>query len=449
MPEGSRSQILRANALFKRVLDPERMQAEARAAKFVQRQRIADASSIFWALVVTLGSQTTQYVSDVLRTLNYQRGWSLRYKPFWNRLSKPAFARFMRETFQRLCSELVVRVLQKQGKAGAFFSDIFIDDGTSFGLADGLQQVFPGRFTRLKPAAVELHARMSLFHDQMVSVKLAPDKEGERQFLPRPDQLAPRSLSLRDRGYLDLDYFHQLQQQETEAYVICRVRKSINPVVRSVQGVARSLARRWKGKRLADIPLAKLKDGAEFNVAFKRKDTMMELRLVLRKIPPNRRRGPKRPFKKRPPPRATWLYLLTNLPKDQFKTDDVLRLYRLRWQIELAFKDWKSYSSLRGLQSENPAIVEGLIWAALCAAFLKRVLAHWTQLVHHRPISTRITAQSGPYILPMMLDWVTHRALATKLARVFEYLAENSPRAHPQRDKKRPHEALGLVFALS
>jgi len=154
MPGGSRSQIFRANALFKRVLDPERMQANARAAKFVQRQRIADASSIFWALITTLGSQSTQYISDVLRMLNCQRGWSLRYKPFWNRLAKPAFARFMRETFQQLCSELVVRVLRKDAKAIASFSDIFIDDGCSLGLADGLQQVFPGRFTRLKPAAV-------------------------------------------------------------------------------------------------------------------------------------------------------------------------------------------------------------------------------------------------------------------------------------------------------
>jgi hypothetical protein len=124
----------------------------------------------------------------------------------------------------------------------------------------------------------------------------------------------------------------------------------------------------------------------------------------------------------------------------------VFNLYRLRWQIELAFKDWKAYSSLRALQSENPAIVEGLIWAAPCAAFLKRALAHWAQLVHRRAISTRISAQSGPHILPMMVDWVAHQTLATKLARVFQYLAENAPRAHPELDKKRPQDALGFVF---
>jgi hypothetical protein len=430
------------------VLDPERMQQEARAAKFVQRQRIADASSIFWALVVTLGGQTTQYLSDVLRTLNCQRGWTLRYKPFWNRLAKPAFARFMRETFQRLCSELVARVLQKKVRsAGAFFSDIFIDDGTSFGLADGLQEVFPSRFTRFKPAGVELHARMSLFRDQVVSVKLAPDKEGEPQFAPRPHQFLRRSLTLRDRGYLNINDFRELKK--TDAYLICRAKKCINPVVVRVWGVARSLARGWKGKRLADVPLSKLKHGAEFLVAFTREGETIELRLVLRRVPPNPRRGAKRPMKKPPAPRSTWMYLLTNLPEAQFKTEDIERLYRLRWQIELAFKDWKSYSSLRGLQSENPAIVEGLIWAALCAALLKRALAHWAQLVHARPVSTRISAQSGPHILPMMVDWAIRSALATKLARVFEYLAENAPRAHPNRDKKRPQQALGLVFALS
>jgi hypothetical protein len=448
MPGRERSQIFRANALFKRVLAPARLQREARRVGFIQRQRIADASSVFWALVVTLGSHTTQYISDVLRTLNYQQDWTLRYKPFWNRLSKPAFARFMRETFQRLCSELATRVVRLEAKsAGAFFSDILIDDGSSFGLADGLRHIFPGRFTKVRPAAVELHAHMSLLRDQVVSVKLAPDTKGEREFLPRPEQLPRRSLSLRDRGYLDIDYFAALEK--TEAYVICRSRRSINPVVLEVRGVARSLARRWRGKRLAALPLSRLKAGVELIVGFPRPGSVVKLRLIVRKLAPRRPQRPKRLRKNPAPARDGWLYLLTNLFDTRFKMEDIERLYRLRWQLELVFKDWKSYANLHILQSENPAIVEGLIWAALCAAFLKRSLAHWTQLVHRRPVSTRISAQAGPHILHMMARWAMQRTPLPKLARILAYLATNAARAHPNRDLLRPQAALGLAFAYS
>ena len=449
MPGRKRSQISRANASFRNVLSPDRLQAGARRAGFIQRQRIADASSYFWALVVTLGSQSTQYLSDVLRTLNCQQGWSLRYKPFWNRLSKPAFPRFMRETFQRLCTELVVRVVRREVKSAAsYFSDIFLDDGCSFGLADGLRDVFPGRFTKIRPAAVELHARMSLFQDQLASVSLAPDTRGEREFTPAPEALPKRSLSIRDRGFLDLGYFEQLEG--TEAFLICRSPRIINPILVKMRGVGRSYASPWEGKALKDIPQKYLKAASDLVVAFNRPHgEQLQLRLVVRELPPSKRRLPRHPRKEPEKPETTWLYLLTNLPDDKFSAEDIQQLYRLRWQIELAFKDWKSYANLHALQSENPAIVEGVIWASLCAAFIKRSLAHWAQLVCRRPISTRIAAQAGPQILNTLAAWAREGRPARILKRILDYLAQNAQRAHPNRDKLRPQQAVGLHFGFT
>lgn len=44
---------------------------------------------------------------------------------------------------------------------------------------------------------------------------------------------------------------------------------------------------------------------------------------------------------------AGWLILVTSLPADEFSTQDVLDLYRLRWRIELAFKRLKSVIGLK------------------------------------------------------------------------------------------------------
>ena len=73
--------------------------------------------------------------------------------------------------------------------------------------------------------------------------------------------------------------------------------------------------------------------------------------------------------------------LCTNLPRTPFSLDLVARLYRFRWQIELCFKEWKSYANLHKFDTANEHIAEGLIWASLCAAVLKRFLAHAAQLV--------------------------------------------------------------------
>jgi hypothetical protein len=45
---------------------------------------------------------------------------------------------------------------------------------------------------------------------------------------------------------------------------------------------------------------------------------------------------------------ADWVILVTSLSPDEFSTEDVIALYRLRWRIELGFKRLKSLIGLKG-----------------------------------------------------------------------------------------------------
>jgi Transposase DDE domain len=38
-------------------------------------------------------------------------------------------------------------------------------------------------------------------------------------------------------------------------------------------------------------------------------------------------------------------YLLTNLPPSQYTLNTICLGYKLRWQVELLFKEWKSYAN--------------------------------------------------------------------------------------------------------
>jgi hypothetical protein len=414
------------SARFRGVLSDSMLDAVARRSRFIRRERVVSAASIFWAFMVTLGAQPMEYISDVLRTLNAQRGWALRYKPFWNRLAQPAFCRFMKAMFTILCRDMSVQVLTSaKGSVGEYFSDIFLDDGSSFAVASGLRSVFPGRFTKLTPAAVELHAHMSLRTGDPCIVVLAPDKEAERQFLPPARTLPRRSLSLRDRGYVDLDYFEALA--EAEAFLICRASNTLNPtIVRVLDGLPKRAGKKWEGQPLQRLRKSKLRHDLDLLVSWPRRHgRTLQLRLIIRYVREKK----------------SWTWLLTNLPAD-FSAENIGQLYRLRWQIELLFKDWKSYANLHALQSENPAIVEGFIWASLCAAFLKRSVASFSQLALARPISTRLTAMAGPHLLPMLAAWAQRRFPISGLKRILLFVANNARPTHPER--LGPRDLLGF-----
>jgi hypothetical protein len=328
-------------ALLRKLLSEGTLESIARETRFVQRKRIVTAGGVFWAFIVTLGAHSTEYISDVLRALNAREGLAVRYKPFWNRLARRAFPMFMKTVFLRMCRDFATRTVERYvGSVAGLFSEILIDDGSSFAVADGLRRHFPGRFTTTNPAAIELHAHMDLLSNNVRSVTVAPDKEGERRFLPSPESLPPRSLSLRDRGYVDLAYFEALARRG--AFMICRAIERMTPTIEEVlDGVVPRARRKWCGRRLKDLGIKKLRQDLDLIVRFDRQgEPSIRLRLVIRAPRERKKKG---------------VWLLTNVPRT-VPASDIALLYRLRWQIELLFKDWKSYANLRGLETEHASI---------------------------------------------------------------------------------------------
>lgn len=82
---------------------------------------------------------------------------------------------------------------------------------------------------------------------------------------------------------------------------------------------------------------------------------------------------------------AGYLCLLTTAPEDLLSNDDAFRLYRLRWQIELAFKRYKSLLGLKQLRKANDPLLSVQILAKLIVIALveQLVLAQMPQLLTH------------------------------------------------------------------
>lgn len=67
---------------------------------------------------------------------------------------------------------------------------------------------------------------------------------------------------------------------------------------------------------------------------------------------------------------AGFMMLLTSLPQARASAEEVVRLYRLRWQIELAFKRLKSLGGFDALQASDPRLARSWLLAHLIAAVL-------------------------------------------------------------------------------
>jgi hypothetical protein len=67
---------------------------------------------------------------------------------------------------------------------------------------------------------------------------------------------------------------------------------------------------------------------------------------------------------------AGFVILVTSLAGDEFSADAILKLYRMRWRIELAFKRLKSLIGLRSPPAKDPRIVKPWILAHFLIALL-------------------------------------------------------------------------------
>ena len=341
---------------LRRFLSEEVLNALGKETEFSQRMRKLTPARAVWTFVTGMASGSVNTLADFVRLFAELTGETMAYKPFHDRLSNPTFPDLLRTTLSGLLRELTPPVLQGRSRYLKRFRDIRAQDGSSFALNDALKEFYPGRFTKVSPAAVEVHCTYSLYKAQAIDFGVAADKDPERTYLPEAASLR-EMLILFDRGYTCYEYGSAVKAAGGD--FIGRAKdKSFNPtIVKCFRGFQNKKS--LVGKKLKDLALPK----SNVDLLIEGKDThgkSHQLRLVLFYVAR----------------KNLHIYLLTSLSAAEFPPSIVASLYRLRWQIELFFKECKSYTKLQKFMTKDHCIVEGLIWASLLAVLIRRFLLH-------------------------------------------------------------------------
>lgn len=426
----------------KQVFEERMLNEVGKATGLCRREREVTPWRLMLSLVEAFSSATVDSIADIQRTFNALCGTQVQYKPFHNQLVKAGFPKFVRAVFCRVLDDLACKVLRLTPESPfAMFNHIRVQDGTSFALKSTLADTWPGRFTTVSPAAVELHVELELLSETVERVDLTPDSASERASLPAARELTG-DLLLADRGYFGTRYLREVD--EAGGYFIVRGAANINPLIVKATGPDGREIKRFRNAYLKDVKQRFSRyEYLDLRVCFavrgesagnKQQDNTFECRVV---VHPNLRRD------------DTPRFLVTNLDTEHFNPEQVSDGYRLRWQIELLFKEWKSHANLHAFDTANANIAEGLIWASLCAATVTRYCAHMTQRVRRVAMSTRIVAKCIHHVLPNVLYDLVHRPdhVEHSVARVIEYLAANARRSHPKRDQRLGRLKNGLAHA--
>ncbi|MGL5661800.1 MAG: IS4 family transposase, partial [Aeromonas sp.] len=305
--------IIHANDYLNQLLAPAELERIARLCKFCLRLRAITPSMLVTSLLHALGGGKVDAIASLHQHFNglqLATAHQVSYKPFHNQLRKPAFAHFMEALVERA---IALRIgPQVRDVAQGAFKQVLLQDGTSFAVHKSLATVFPGRFKAISPAAIECHMTMSLLEQKPVCMQLSADTASERQFLPDAKSLTG-SLLLADAGYIDRAYFAEVNK--ADGFYLVRGSKSLNPEILS--------AWREDGRAVPKLTGMSLKEAGRRHCRAEVLDmdvrsSKYEYRLIRRWFAEEKR------F-------CVWM---TNLPREAWPAERIMRLYRCRWQVE-------------------------------------------------------------------------------------------------------------------
>ena len=255
------------------------------------------------------------------------------------------------------------------------FSGVYVQDSTWITLPDELRSVWKGTGcrTKHKKASIKLQLRFdvltSAFEHFQLTDGITADRSAEKQFEPLP----VGSLRLADRGYFSLDAFEKLTQ--TGVFWVSRLKAGIKRF--DAQGAPFYLLEHLTTKN-SDILDIDCYIGAKKRLSAR----LVALRCAKQEANKRRRhirRDAKRRWKTPSKERlqlADWDIYITNVDMAQLTPEQIAAVARVRWQIELMFKSFKSVGKVNTSRSNKPERILCEVYAKLIAQLIK----HWIML---------------------------------------------------------------------
>lgn len=257
------------------------------------------------------------------------------------------------------------------------FNGVYLDDSSTVTLPDELSELWKGcggSTEQGTSASLKLQVRLDYAQGTLQGPFLQDGKDQDRASLLQQLSVAAGSLRIADLGYWSLDVLERIGAQG--AYWLSRAQIQVK--VYTQEG------RKWSlVELLRAIPDTEIDLPVELGVQSRLPARLLAVR-VPQEVADRRRRRLHEEARSRGQAvskarlaLADWTVLVTNAPPELLSLREALVLARVRWQIELVFKLWKSHGQIDEWRSRKP-------WRILCEVYAKltaMIIQHWILLV--------------------------------------------------------------------
>jgi hypothetical protein len=376
---------LRIEASALDLLDPARLEALAEDLGVMQRQRMHHIGLVSCALIASALQRSTDTQG---RLLDAQRTYEAMGGPEGSPSGFRYQVRKSGSVLQTLLSRRLNAMAQETSDAElrgrlSSFRDVVIPDGCAFKLARALSGLYPGTGQQ---AELKLHAVYSVRAGGVISIeKTAGSVHDSDGFWPKSWQSA--ALYIWDLGFNSNERF--IDAAQSEAHVLQRLKSSGNPVVLASYGEGGHCRELCDPEHGAPL---RLQDACALGLVHKQRVLDLDVEI---------RDGKGRTVVARVvcvPFGGEDRYYLTTLPRSVFTAHDIAEMYRIRWEVELFFRNWKGAVRLDEIgRLQNDASLTTVVTASLLAAVLAQGISQaLDRLVAERAAHDAASAAVSP-----------------------------------------------------
>ncbi len=247
------------------------------------------------------------------------------------------------------------------------FRRILLQDSTQIKLNDALCDTFCGCGGSGRKSALKLHLVYDFHQHQLSEVLLTNATTSETEIgKALVEKIFKNDLVVRDLGYFCLDQLAKIDYKQ--AFFLSRLLSSVGVYLSNTPeteelNIVSFLRTHFPHQNIIDIEVYLGKE--KFPVR------LIAYRLPEEIVNQRRRKAYDAARKKSRTPKKEYLqwlsfsFYITNVPITVWTTEVIGTIYRLRWQIELIFRQWKALFLIDFLSGKSPYRIECLLYGRL------------------------------------------------------------------------------------
>lgn len=346
----------------------------AREYKFIQRQGSIEALAFVKLLIFNDLDQSQLSLLDLKLDLQTYFDCKVSREAIHKRFT-PETVSFMKALLAKL---IKFRLASENYIPSAIkaFNRLCIKDSTKFAIPKEFVDAYPG-FSGIfnkGNALMNIQYEFDLLSGNWTCLDFTKatrnDQADSRETL---DNIEKGDLLIRDLGYVTMPYLVGIVNKE--AYFLNRLPTTINVYRQKKEQYLlidwKAIDKTFKSKKLSQM---------ELNVILSN-NCKLESRMVIVPVPDDVSQERIKEASKHAKSKGCQLsndykikshynIFITNVPKEIFSLNDIVQVYRLRWQIEIVFKTWKSSLSVHKAKKVKKErfecqLIARIIWALI------------------------------------------------------------------------------------